>query len=377
MNHFDDFVAHIFAVQHAIALAVDGVALHVHDVVVIQHLFTSSKVVGFHLLLCALNGFCQYSRLNGFVLRESTRFHEFLHPLTAEEAHEFIFQRDEELGSTGIALSTGSATQLVINASCFMTLGAQNEQSADGFHLFRIFFGFDGKFFLQTLEFFPGIQNFTSGNPGLFFTLFACTIRREGFFGFHMTEAVGPFDEFRTVAVFFHLFFRHPLSVAAQHNIGTTAGHIGRDGHFAEATGLRDDFRFVSMLFGVKNMMFDAGFLEHLGDLFGRLDIDGADQNRLPRGMNFLNLPHDGTEFRFFMGIDGIFPIDTSDGLVSRNFNYVDVINFTEFIRFGKTGSGHAGQLFIHTEEVLEGNRRKRLRLTLDGNAFFRFNSLV
>ena len=46
----------------------------------------------------------------------------------AEDAHEVVFERQEELGMTGIALAAGSAAQLVVNAAAFVPLGAENEK---------------------------------------------------------------------------------------------------------------------------------------------------------------------------------------------------------------------------------------------------------
>src|SRR5512133_2188997 len=58
---------------------------------------------------------------------------ELLHPardaLAAEETHQVILERDEELGAAGIALTAGAAAQLAIDATRFVALGAENVQS--------------------------------------------------------------------------------------------------------------------------------------------------------------------------------------------------------------------------------------------------------
>ena len=42
------------------------------------------------------------------------------------------------------------------------------------------------------------------------------------------------------------------LGVAAQHNIGTTAGHIGSHGDSTQLTGLRHDLSFLFVVLGVE-----------------------------------------------------------------------------------------------------------------------------
>ena len=48
-----------------------------------------------------------------------------------------------------------------------------------------------------------------------------------------------------------------------------------------------------------------------------------------------------------------------------------------EFPRLGVRGARHARQLFVETEVVLERDRRERLVLTLDPDAFLRLDRLV
>ncbi len=48
-----------------------------------------------------------------------------------------------------------------------------------------------------------------------------------------------------------------------------------------------------------------------------------------------------------------------------------------ELGRFRIRRTGHAGQLLVHAEEVLEGDARESLRLALDLDVFFRFDRLV
>ena len=61
-------------------------------------------------------------------------------------------------------------------------------------------------------------------------------------------------------------------------------------------------------------------------------------------------------------------------GRDDHNFQPVDVVELGRF-RLGCTG--HAGQLFVHAEVILEGDGSERLVLALDLNVLFGLNRLV
>ena len=73
-----------------------------------------------------------------FVIRDeggnAERFHHALDALRAEQPHEVIFQRKIEAGGTGIALTAGTAAQLIVDAAAFMAFGAENVQAAQFAH---------------------------------------------------------------------------------------------------------------------------------------------------------------------------------------------------------------------------------------------------
>ena len=48
------------------------------------------------------------------------------------------------------------------------------------------------------------------------------------------------------------------LGVAAQHDIRTTAGHVGGHGDGAELAGLRHDLGFLLVVLGVEQIVLDA-----------------------------------------------------------------------------------------------------------------------
>ena len=50
--------------------------------------------------------------------------------LGTEQSHNIVFQRDVELGFTGVTLTSGTATQLIVNTSGLMTLSTDNHKTA-------------------------------------------------------------------------------------------------------------------------------------------------------------------------------------------------------------------------------------------------------
>ena len=83
--------------------------------------------------------------------------------------------------------------------------------------------------------------------------------------------------------------------------------------------------------------------------------------------------------FVFFLGcfvnpVQLIFPLT---GFVRRNDDGFQAVNFLEFIGFGVGGSGHAAELVVQAEIVLESDGGHGLVLRLNGNTFLGFDGLV
>ena len=62
---------------------------------------------------------------------------------------------------------------------------------------------------------------------------------------------------------------------------------------------------------------------------------------------------------------------------VGRNHGDVQLVDLLELGRFRFGRSGHAGQLLVHAEVVLEGDGGERLVLALDLHAFLGFDGLM
>ena len=60
-----------------------------------------------------------------------------------------------------------------------------------------------------------------------------------------------------------------------------------------------------------------------------------------------------------------------------RDDHCFQVVNLLEFVGFSVGCTGHAGQLAVHAEVVLESNRGQRLVLALNRHAFLGFHRLM
>ena len=112
-------------------------------------------------------------------------------------------------------------------------------------------------------------------------------------------------------------------------------------------------------------------------ELFGPVDRDRADQNRLALLVALLDFLDDGVELLAFGAIDDVRIFDAAQRPVGGNRHDVELVDLQEFFRFGFRRTGHAGQLLVHAEVVLEGDRGQRLVFLLDLQAFLGFDGLV
>jgi hypothetical protein len=71
------------------------------------------------------------------------------------------------------------------------------------------------------------------------------------------------------------------LDVAAQHDVGAAAGHVGGDGDHARPAGLGHDLGLLGVLLGVEHLVRQLGLGQQARDQLGVLDRGGAHQHRL------------------------------------------------------------------------------------------------
>ena len=93
--------------------------------------------------------------------------------------------------------------------------------------------------------------------------------------------------------------------------------------------------------------------------------------------MQFLDLFGGVAEFLFFGPVDDVLIFLADHVAVGGDDDHVELVGLLELGRFGFGRTGHAGQLFVHAEVVLEGDGGERLVLALDLDAFLGFDGLV
>ena len=131
------------------------------------------------------------------------------------------------------------------------------------------------------------------------------------------------------------------------------------------------------MELGVQDVMRDARFLEHPGDLLRDLDGDRTDQDRLPLLISFPDCVHDSAEFFFLCLVNSVLLIDTDDGTVGGNLDDIHAVDLTELALLRQGCTGHAALFVEFIEKVLEGDRRKGPALTLDLDVLLCLDRLV
>ena len=196
-----------------------------------------------------------------------------------------------------------------------------------------------------------------------------------------LDEFTRQFVPLRVIIFIFKLFFRQTFrqmfGIAAEHDVRSAPGHIGGDRHGLVPSGLRDDVRLAFVIFGVQDLMGDPLLLEYFRKHFGFLDGDGAYQNRLAALMEFFNLGDNGVKFLFDRFVDAVRVIDALQFTVGGHGHHIEVIDLLELVGLGVRGTGHAGEFLIHAKIILEGDRRQRLVLAFDFDAFLGLNGLV
>src|SRR5438105_11588324 len=112
------------------ALAVDDLALLVHDVVVIDDVAAGVEVVALDLGLRPLDLARDQARLDRLVLLDPQPVHHAPDALAAADAHQVVVQPDEEARRARVTMTPGTAAQLVVDPPALVALGADDVQPA-------------------------------------------------------------------------------------------------------------------------------------------------------------------------------------------------------------------------------------------------------
>ena len=163
----------------------------------------------------------------------------------------------------------------------------------------------------------------------------------------------------------------------AEHDVGAAPGHVGGDRHAATLAGVGDDVGFLLVQLGVEHGVLNTHLVELSAQPLALLDARGADEDRLSLLVSLGDLLDHRSVLAFLALVDEVGFIKTHHRLVRRDRYDLELVDLVEFLGLGECGTGHARELVVEAEEVLEGDRGEGDRLLLDRNAFLRLDRLV
>ena len=111
-DHLQYEIFRIAAVEHALAVRIDALALHVHDFVVFKKILTNVEVVLFAFLLRAFDPARNHLALNRLAVFHTELREQVLNPVAGEDADKIVFQREIEPRLAGVALTAAAADEL-------------------------------------------------------------------------------------------------------------------------------------------------------------------------------------------------------------------------------------------------------------------------
>ena len=117
LDHPLNLFLQIFTIQHLLTLAVNDVPLLIHHIIVFKDALTGLEVPAFHRLLRLFDRTGQHLCVQRRVLFHLQGVHHTHDPLRAEQTHDIVRHRQIEPAFARIALTAGTAAQLVVNSA--------------------------------------------------------------------------------------------------------------------------------------------------------------------------------------------------------------------------------------------------------------------
>ena len=117
--------------------------------------------------------------------------------------------------------------------------------------------------------------------------------------------------------------------------------------------------------------------LEQAADGLALFDAGRADQDRLALGAGAVDQLGHGDVLLGRGAVHLIVAVGPNDRDVGRDVDHLELVDLGELVGLGQRGAGHAGELGIQAEVVLEGDRGEGLVLRLDGDELLGLERLV
>ena len=167
------------------------------------------------------------------------------------------------------------------------------------------------------------------------------------------------------------------LGLWGQLDISTTARHVSGYGHSAWAACLSHNLSLLLVQLGVEHVMLNLTHVKHLAKELRYLHRCGTYKHRTALVHKAFNLRYYGVIFCTFGLVDTVIHILTYHRTVCRNGYNVKFVDVPELASLRFSGTGHTGQLAVHTEVVLKGYGCKCLCGSLNLYTLLSLNSLV
>ena len=165
--------------------------------------------------------------------------------------------------------------------------------------------------------------------------------------------------------------------VAAEEDVHAAPGHVRGDRHGARAAGLGDDARLLLVELGIEDLVGHAAALQLLTQALALLDARRADEHGPAAIAHLLDLVDEGVPLRRLSAVDEVRHVLADHRPVGRDRDDLEAVDLVELLRLGHRRAGHARELVVEPEVVLEGDRGERHRLTLDAQALLGLDGLV
>ncbi len=123
--------------------------------------------------------------------------------------------------------------------------------------------------------------------------------------------------------------------------------------------------------------MLDAPPFEHVAHILAGLDGHRAHQHRLTRRVLLCNVFQHGLELGCLVAIDQVVHVVAHNRAVGGDLDHVQVVDLLKLFLFRLGRAGHARQLAVHAEEVLEGDGGQGHGLLLHLDPLFGLDGLV
>ena len=174
-----------------------------------------------------------------------------------------------------------------------------------------------------------------------------------------------------------HLVQRQQLRVAAEQDVDAPTGHVGGDRHRLEPAGLGDDLGLSRVLLGVEHLVAHASLPQQLGQHLGVLDRGRAGEHRLAHLVAGLDVGDDRVELGHLRLVDEVVVVLADHRPVGRDRHDLQGVRAGQLGRLGLRRAGHACELLVHAEVVLQRDRGERLVLFLDRDVLLGLDGLV